>query len=524
MNFNAIVIQLVCISCGFMLLRARSAPKGWVAISGFILLVVGGMLLLLPAQAAWVSGSLWLILYLLPLLGFARVNALVRQERYRQARKAATLLRWLHPLDGWMEYPAMLRALELGQQGRIDEAIQRLQRYQMEASPMGRLATAMLYRTGARWQEAIAWVQQRLGEEAVFTDVAVGMIYLRSLGEIGDLNHFLQLLERFERLLEKVGDGFSLSVIKMYALAFCGQVEPVQEAFKGTLSSIPESTQQYWLATAEMASGSEAVARQRFLALRDRTGEVMRLAIDWRLSQPPIHLEETLNDTSRQTLIRLRVESGHESDYSFRRVVKGRTTYATYLLILANLLMFGLQLSQGGSDNPYSLYRLGAVIPEAVFAGEWWRIISANFMHINLTHLLMNMVGLYWLGRFVESSLGTSRFLIVYAISGIGCMLTVASLAVLTDAPPIVFIGASGAIMGLLGVMGAVLLRGWRREKARIAGRELRWIGVLVIFQIIFDLLNPEVSLIGHLSGLIFGFTTGCFLAVTPPIKPPLKQ
>lgn len=517
MSLNTIVIQLVCISCGLMLLRARSIPKGWVAISGFILLVVGAMLLLLPAQTAWVSGSLWFILYLLPLLGFARVNALVRQERYRQARKAASLFRWLHPMDGWMDYPGMLRALELGQQGKVDEAIQRLQRYQLDTSQMGRLATALLYYMGARWTDAIAWVENRLGEKIVFTDVAVGTIYLRSLGETGDLNRLLQILERFEPLLEKVGDGFSLSVIKMYALAFCGQVEPVQEAFKGTLSVMPESTQQYWLATAEMAAGHKAVARQQLLVLRDRADAVTQQEIDWRLSQPLICPEKILNDPSRQTLIRLRVESGHDSNYNFRRILKGRTAYATYLLIGLNLLMFGLQLSQGGSDNSDSLYRLGAVIPEAVFAGEWWRLISANFMHINLTHLLMNMVGLYWLGRFVEAALGRLKFALVYAVSGIGSMLTVTSLAILVNAPPIAFIGASGAIMGLLGVTGAIFLRGWRREKARIAGKELRWIAILVAFQIIFDLMNPEVSLVGHLSGLGFGFIAGYLLAGNRP-------
>jgi hypothetical protein len=113
-----------------MLLQARRVARGWVLISGGILLVLVGMMILAPEIAGWVSGGLWAVLIVLPLAGYAMIGRLVAQERFRQASRLASWVRWLHPLDGLFEYPALLRGLELGQRGRVDEAIRLFEQHQ----------------------------------------------------------------------------------------------------------------------------------------------------------------------------------------------------------------------------------------------------------------------------------------------------------------------------------------------------------------------------------------------------------
>ncbi len=185
-----------------MLLRIRQIDRGWVVISGFILLVLAGAYYVVPQRAGWISGGLWMAFVVVPSLGFAKVRQLVSQEHYGQARSLANCLRWLHPTDGWFEYPTLLRGLELGQQNKLDEAIQLFKDYETTTTMTGRTATALLYKLGARWDEFAAWVQANLSEKTFYNDQTVVVYYLRSLGETGDINGLLQGVERLQKSKE----------------------------------------------------------------------------------------------------------------------------------------------------------------------------------------------------------------------------------------------------------------------------------------------------------------------------------
>lgn len=189
-----------------------------------------------------------------------------------------------------------------------------------------------------------------------------------------------------------------------------------------------------------------------------------------------------------------------------------QNTLATYGLVVINLLFFGLEMVLGGSEDLETLYRLGALVPQAVWTGQWWRLLSANFLHFGWLHLLTNMLGLFFLGRPVEIALGSARYLFVYFVSGVGSMFVFALWALQTGTAQIL-VGASAAIMGLVGVIGAIFLQGWRREKSRLAARRLRFIVLIIGLQFALDLTIPRVSFLSHLLGLIFGFLTGILLA-----------
>lgn len=176
------------------------------------------------------------------------------------------------------------------------------------------------------------------------------------------------------------------------------------------------------------------------------------------------------------------------------------------------MLVFLLEVQLGGSENLDTLYRMGALVPENLVAGEWWRVVSAMFLHYGVVHILVNMLGLYVLGAFVESIVGIKKYLIAYFVCGIGSMLAIGLQAWYQQIPDLIGVGASGAIMGMLGMMAAILLKGWRQDKAKIAARRLRLVLLIAGLQVISDTLMPEVSLVGHASGLVLGFLVGSVL------------
>jgi rhomboid protease GluP len=159
----------------------------------------------------------------------------------------------------------------------------------------------------------------------------------------------------------------------------------------------------------------------------------------------------------------------------------------------------------GGSTDIEVLFRLGALYPQAAHDGEWWRLVMPMFLHYGALHLALNMCGLWLLGPITEFALGLWRFLLVYFLAGIGSSASVMLISNATNGGDLL-VGASGAIMGLVGALGAMMLRGWRRENAHVAKRRLIAVILIVVLQTLSDNLIPNVSRTAHLSGAIIGF------------------
>lgn len=189
-----------------------------------------------------------------------------------------------------------------------------------------------------------------------------------------------------------------------------------------------------------------------------------------------------------------------------------RIAQVTHILIGINLLIFILEIKLGGSTNFFVLDRLGALIPEKVQAGEWWRLIGANFLHYGWLHLTTNMLSLYFLGRLVELNLGKNNFLILYLVSGIGSMSIFTKFSLTIGDKNVFLVGASAAIMGLIGTILAISIQVWLRRKNSINARRLQQVVLIIIIQFIFDNVIPQVSFYSHLFGFTIGFVVGNFL------------
>ncbi|MBV6625307.1 MAG: rhomboid family intramembrane serine protease [Rivularia sp. (in: Bacteria)] len=522
MDINYLLIWMVSISCISQIITGiRSSARravGWMIVSGFILAVTAILSYLTPTIAGLVAGGLWAVFVVTPAIAILNFNRLLTQQKFRQARRIATLVRLLHPTDGWREQPEFVKALEMAQEGLIDEATAIFQRYQSSTTAIGRYAAINLYQMNSNWSELQLWIEENIAPKILDEELNIQIIYLRCLGETGDINGLLKACEQFKSSLEK-SNLATRNFVRMLVFAFCGEKERVEKLFNDSLATYPETIKKYWLASAEQAVGNQEVARELLANQRNSKDIRIRKAVEWRLSKPCIIASSELTQQSQQFIKRIITEIEQEAKYKLKSQIRGRRANATFLMIGLNLAAFVLEIRFGGSTNIETLYNLGALVPQQVLAGDWWRLLSATFLHFGWMHLTTNMFGLYFFGRLVELILGVKQYLFVYLIASIGSMLAVTWMSVLGYSQTEFAVGASGAVMGLVGVSIAIFLRDWLRDKVSIASQNLRKFLFIILLQTVFDLTTPQISFIGHISGTIIGFLVGMIVKLNWKVR-----
>jgi membrane associated rhomboid family serine protease len=177
---------------------------------------------------------------------------------------------------------------------------------------------------------------------------------------------------------------------------------------------------------------------------------------------------------------------------------------ATIVLIAINVVAYLIEIGSGGGglNNPGgSVINDFALRGVSVADGEWYRLVTGGFLHASLIHIGFNMVLLFMLGRMLEPALGRPRFLALYFVS----LLAGAFGALLLTDPLISTVGASGAVFGLIGA-AFILARG--RGMDALAAE----LGFLIVINLVFTFGANNVSIGGHLGGLVGGGI--CALAI----------
>jgi membrane associated rhomboid family serine protease len=181
---------------------------------------------------------------------------------------------------------------------------------------------------------------------------------------------------------------------------------------------------------------------------------------------------------------------------NIERATRTMQAPATIVLIALNVAVFMVTAYQGGllaTDNRHGLMaKWDLWVGPIVVNDEWWRLITSTFLHGGLVHIALNMVGLYWLGTIIEQALGTTRFLLVYFVSGLA-----GSAAALWMDPLSPTVGASGAIFGLI---GALLILEYMATGS-LMGQAM----VLILVNLAITFSLPGISVGGHLGGLAGG-------------------
>jgi membrane associated rhomboid family serine protease len=193
-----------------------------------------------------------------------------------------------------------------------------------------------------------------------------------------------------------------------------------------------------------------------------------------------------------------------------RRVIQGvqkrsarNPGLVTKTLIGINVGIYLLQLAGGASMNANSgwIFEHGALFIQRIDSsgavvglaeGEWYRLLTAAFLHYGPIHLAMNMLAVWWIGRPLEDWLGPLRYVLLYVVAGIA-----GSAGALIASPDAVTVGASGAIFGILGA--AIVLE--RQQTYVLGGSAI----TLLVVNLAFTFAVPGISIGGHLGGLAGG-------------------
>jgi len=181
----------------------------------------------------------------------------------------------------------------------------------------------------------------------------------------------------------------------------------------------------------------------------------------------------------------------------------GRISFA---LIAVNVAAFIAQMATGGSSGLVTA--LGEMDSSAVASGDYWRLLTGEFLHASPLHLVLNMVALYLFGPAAERALGSVRFVASYLTMAIAASTFVYLLTLQST------VGASGAIFGLFGLVFVLLVR---------AGQDVRNLIVLLVINGLIS-LNGHISWQAHLGGFLTGILLGAVFAYAPRASRTLWQ
>lgn len=146
-----------------------------------------------------------------------------------------------------------------------------------------------------------------------------------------------------------------------------------------------------------------------------------------------------------------------------------------------------------------TVHRLGAVRGWDLLDGQWYRLLTANFAHLGLLHLLANLLALTLLGAEGEIVYGRWRLLWLFVFSGVGGVAVAVAVT-----PEVVLAGASAALWGLLSALVVWLFTYRSQLPALLFQRALFRLGTVILLNLLLGLV-PGISWSGHLGGALWG-------------------
>jgi len=203
-------------------------------------------------------------------------------------------------------------------------------------------------------------------------------------------------------------------------------------------------------------------------------------------------------------------------------VFAGFIPHVRFNMMIILLINFGVYLAtalysmNSGHENafidldPRTLVMFGAKYNFLLAQGEWWRLVTAGFLHGGIVHIFMNCIGLLLIGADVEETYGAARMLVIYFCS------TVAGFYASAMWSPVVSVGASAAVFGLLGAMIAYGVR--KGEGLSLRSGYVMWAGYNLLFGI---LGGGNIDNAAHIGGLAAGFGIAYFAGTEGRVRSP---
>ncbi len=508
------IMQLVAaILCGVGLYAHRYDGARWMGIAGAIGLGAGTCLL--------VVGPLVRVL----------ARRFAAAERLGIAGRLLDVADLLAPGSGVADEKALIGAMKEIRDGHIEHTVDALTAAKDRAPADARLAIderiAMLYLAAYRWSEAVAYAEEHLFgavptepppqpaplRRALGFAPPVWVELLGAYGRIGDLDRAAQMLARLEDVCEGREDaGVWLHRARLMFLALAGRPAAVKALIEPRLARhMSPAARTYWLAVAHEHEGDRAAATAAYEKARARSRGRPRELIDRALENLAKADGIAVKLSDEATEVVARVEAAPVPATIAPPALP--RPWATYGLTAALLATAGLiALVVGSTRDLGVLMRAGALVRGLVDGGEWWRIFSCIFIHVGFLHLLVNVVGTFFVGRISEELFGTARTFAIFALSGFA-----GAIASYLSSPAGISAGASGALFGLLGAVFIELT--WHRPRYRAAWKRGMWGGlaVVIIAQIGYGFFYPVIDQWAHGAGLVAGTVLGALFSPHAP-------
>ena len=452
-------------------------------------------------------------------------------ERLGVAGRLFELADLLAPGSGVAEEKAVLAAMKEIREGKIEDTVEALTAAKHRESPEARLAIderiALLYLAAYRWPEAIAHAEAHLFGAAPppspppgaapslrqLLGVAppVWVELLGAYGRTGDLDRAAHMLARLEDACAERDDAaLWIHRGRMMFLALAGRPAAVRALVDPRRAHhMSPAARTYWVAVAHERDGDRAAATAAYTKARGQSRGRPRELIDRALANltdaAPAAGSPALSPLATEVVAR--VEAAPLP--AIPAIPRPRGPWATVALTAALLGVAGvLALAVGPSSDPGTLVRGGAMVRGLVDAGEWWRLVTCVFVHVGAVHLVVNAIGMFFLGRVAEELFGSARTVALFGVAGVA-----GAVASYLASPAGVSAGASGAIFGLLGAVLVELTL--HRGRYRTAWKRGMWGGlaVVTVAQVGVGFLYPVIDQWAHGAGLVAGSAAGALLS-----------
>lgn len=476
----AVMLALVVVALEIVtvLRRGVSAHRGY-----FLLLLVDGGLLLYTMREPRFDGGpvgpwpelvggvvLCGLIVFVPLLLDRLMRRALSGEEVGVAARLASVKEILQPGRAATAERELYSELASVRSGRVDEVVRALRARLVDTEPPDdgplhdRIITALAF--GRRWREAATHYETHVrGEPAYHPGLAIQMV--RAYGELGELESGARIVHRLEQAARAhhAGAQVALPQARLFFVAHAGGE-----------------------AVLERVLSAKGLTR-----LPPRLVEMLRASARTERAVASPEVEQFATQVADRVVNEARAQAADPLP----------PPTATRILVAMNVVAFGLfLLLLGDYENSDHMIRAGASFHAAVRAGEWWRLWTAMFLHFGVLHIALNMWGLYLLGRILEPLYSWPRLVIIYCFAGLAGNL----LSVYNPRPEVVFsLGASGAVMGLLGALLVVLLikRGvWPEESRRTLVINVM---VLLVAQLWIGGMLKVVDNFAHVGGLVGG-------------------
>jgi len=500
---SVLAINMMAFSAVLALATLFNRPNAsWSFLLVNLFVIAVGVLALLRSPE--ISGFL-VALPFLPLVAAPTLLSILHARAMRLGRRdaAARYARWaawLHPSVNARRSAALARANAIDDPGARGAALRAVER---DAPPRE-----------AAFLEARRLVERRdwsaLLEFSARADSPLGpnIYVLRALGE---QNRIDELMRAYAQIKKRIPID-QTTTAWLFVLAFGGRPETVDLLLSRTLR-LEAGAAAYWRAVARQYAGDVEDARRQLerIAAGDANAQAapaarQRLEEEW--AAPP-RLAPDARATVDGVARRVEVENG-------RRARDWRRLRATFALVAANAAMFAVEIYAGGAEDLDTLVSLGALAaPLALQGHEYWRLLTAAFLHFGALHFGLNMLMLSIVCRDVEAVLGSARAFLVYVLGALASSAFVLATMSGEHARYGIYVGASGAIFALFGVVCVLRFRDWRAEGIRLDVLRVWALGLVILLQIGADFVLPMSSMAGHLSGFAFGLVAGVALVAT---------